>query len=74
MDYRNTEIKPTRLAGYFNEEKTNLSPVFQRGRVWNLKLRRELIKNILRRRPIPAIFLYKDEVSRIPLLGRWGIH
>jgi Protein of unknown function DUF262 len=63
MDYRNTELKLDQLVGYFNEEKINLSPVFQRGRVWNLKLRRELIKNILRRRPIPAIFLYKDEAG-----------
>ncbi len=63
MDYRNTETKLDQLVGYFNEEKINLSPVFQRGRVWNLKMRRELIKNILRHRPIPAIFLYKDEAG-----------
>jgi len=63
MDYRNTELKLDQLVGYFNEEKINLSPVFQRGRVWNLKMRRELVKNIIRRRPIPAIFLYKDEAG-----------
>lgn len=63
MDYRNTELKLDQLVGYFNEEKINLSPVFQRGRVWTLKMRRELVKNILRRRPIPAIFLYKDEAG-----------
>src|SRR5271167_417124 len=63
MDYRNTELKLDQLVSYFNEEKINLSPVFQRGRVWNLKMRRELVKNILRRRPIPAIFLYKDEAG-----------
>jgi hypothetical protein len=63
MDYRNTETKLDQLVGYFNEEKINLSPIFQRGRVWTLKMRRELIKNIIRRRPIPAIFLYKDEAG-----------
>ncbi len=63
MDYVNTETKLDQLVGYFNEEKINLSPVFQRGRVWTLKMRRELIKNIIRRRPIPAIFLYKDEAG-----------
>jgi hypothetical protein len=63
MDYRNTETKLDQLVGYFNEEKINLSPIFQRGRVWTLPLRKELIKNIVRRRPIPAIFLYKDEAG-----------
>jgi len=60
MDYRNTEMKLDQLVGYFNEEKINLSPVFQRGRVWTLLMRKELLKNIVRHRPIPAIFLYKD--------------
>jgi len=61
MDYENTQIKLDALIGYFNEKKINLSPVFQRGRAWNLPMRRELIKNIVRKRPIPAIFLYKEE-------------
>ncbi len=63
MDYRNTETKLDQLVGYFNEEKINLSPIFQRGRVWPVHMRRELVKNIVRRRPIPAIFLYKDEAG-----------
>jgi hypothetical protein len=63
MDYRNTETKLDQLVGYFNEEKINLSPIFQRGRVWNLNTRKELIKNIVNRRPIPAIFLYKDDAG-----------
>lgn len=63
MDYRNTETKLDQLVGYFNEEKINLSPIFQRGRVWPVHMRRELMKNIIRRRPIPAIFLYKDEAG-----------
>ncbi len=63
MDYRNTETKLDQLVGYFNEEKINLSPIFQRGRVWTLPMRKELIKNIVRHRPIPAIFLYKDEAG-----------
>jgi len=63
MDYTNTETKLDQLVGYFNEEKINLSPIFQRNRVWPLKMRRELMKNIVRHRPIPAIFLYKDEAG-----------
>lgn len=61
MYYENTQIKLDALIGYFNERKMNLSPVFQRGRAWSLPMRRELIKNIVRHRPIPAIFLYKEE-------------
>lgn len=63
MDYRNTEMKLDQLVGYFNEEKINLSPIFQRGRVWTLPMRQELVKNIVRHRPIPAVFLYKDEAG-----------
>lgn len=63
MDYRNTETKIDQLVGYFNDRKINLTPIFQRGKVWNVKTRRELVKNIVRRRPIPAIFLYKDEAG-----------
>lgn len=61
MDYENTQIKLDSLIGYFNEGKMNLSPIFQRGRAWTLPMRQELIKNIVRHRPIPAIFLYKEE-------------
>ena len=61
MYYENTQIKLDALIGYFNERKMNLSPVFQRGRAWSLPMRQELIKNIVRHRPIPAIFLYKEE-------------
>lgn len=38
----------------------NLIPLFQRPKVWPLKMRKELIKNIVNGRPIPAIFMYKD--------------
>jgi hypothetical protein len=60
MDYRNTEIKLDTLVSYFNEERVNLNPVFQRGTAWKLADRRELIKNVVLGRPIPAIFVYKD--------------
>ena len=63
MLYENTQIKLDALIGYFNERKINLSPVFQRGRAWKLPMRQELIKNIVRHRPIPAIFLYKEEAD-----------
>jgi hypothetical protein len=60
MNYRNTEMKLDQLVNYFNEEKINLSPAFQRGHVWSLRARRKLIVNVVLGRPIPAIFLYKE--------------
>lgn len=63
MEYKNTELKLEALITYFNEGRINLTPVFQRGRAWKLKMRQALIKNIVRRRPIPAIFIYKKEAD-----------
>jgi hypothetical protein len=60
MDYRNSEIKIDQIISYFNEEKINLIPPFQRGHVWPLRTRQKLIKNMVQGRPIPAIFLYKE--------------
>ncbi len=60
MNYRNSEMKIDQLIGYFNEDKINLSPVFQRGHVWKVPTRRKLVRNIVLGRPIPAIFLYKE--------------
>ena len=60
MDYRNSQTKLETLVQYFNEQRMNLIPLFQRPKVWPLKMRKELIKNIVNGRPIPAIFMYKD--------------
>ena len=60
MIYKNSEMKLDQIISYFNDGKINLSPVFQRGHVWSLKIRRKLIRNIVEGRPIPAIFLYKE--------------
>jgi Protein of unknown function DUF262 len=60
MDYSNSQTKLEILIQYFNEERMNLIPLFQRPKVWPLKMRKELIKNIVNGRPIPAIFMYKD--------------
>ena len=60
MNYKNSEMKIDQLVSYLNENKINLSPAFQRGHVWNLNQRRKLLKNILEKKPIPAIFLYKE--------------
>lgn len=60
MNYKNTELKLNALVSYLNDEKINLSPVFQRGHVWNVAARRSLMKNIVQGRPIPAMFLYKE--------------
>jgi len=53
-------MKLNSLVSYLNDEKINLSPVFQRGHVWKVAARRSLVKNIVQGRPIPAIFLYKE--------------
>jgi hypothetical protein len=60
MNYRNSELKIDALVSYLNEEKINLSPAFQRGHIWTLKWRRALIRNIVKGKPIPAVFLYKE--------------
>ena len=60
MDYSNSQTKLETLVQYFNENRMNLTPIFQRPRVWPIKMRRELVKNIVNGRPIPAIFMYKD--------------
>jgi hypothetical protein len=60
MIYRNSEIKIDQLVSYLNDEKINLNPAFQRGHVWSIGIRRQLLKNIVQGRPIPAIFLYKE--------------
>lgn len=60
MIYRNAELKIEQLVTYLNSRKINLSPVFQRGRVWSPKQRKALLKNIIQKKPIPAIFLYKE--------------
>jgi Protein of unknown function DUF262 len=61
MKYANTEMKIDQIIGYFNDKKISLIPPFQRGSVWKLPLRRKLIENVVKERPIPAIFLYKKE-------------
>ncbi len=60
MIYANREMKVDQLIGYFNAGKISLIPPFQRGSVWRLPMRQRLIANMVNRRPIPAIFLYKD--------------
>jgi cyclophilin family peptidyl-prolyl cis-trans isomerase len=61
MNFVNREMKVDQLVGYINSGKINLIPWFQRGTVWPLTLRKKLLENIVRGRPIPAIFLYKDD-------------
>ena len=53
-------MKLDQLIGYFNGKKINLIPPFQRGHVWKLPDRRRLLENIVKGRPVPAIFLYKQ--------------
>lgn len=61
MKYVNREFKIDQIIGYFNDRKINLIPPFQRGSVWKLPLRKKLLENMVQERPIPAIFLYKQE-------------
>lgn len=60
MKYVNREMKIEEIVSSFNLRKINLIPPFQRGSVWNLKTRRKLMVNMIKERPIPAIFLYKE--------------
>jgi hypothetical protein len=61
MNYEVGKMKLAALAGYFKDGTINLIPPFQRGRVWRPALRKKLLENIVRGKPIPAIFLYKEE-------------
>jgi len=63
MIYKNTEMKIDSFVNYCNEDKINLSPAFQRGHVWTVNDRQKLLKNILNKKPIPAVFLYKEAVG-----------
>ena len=60
MKYQNLDMKIDQFVAYVNSDKINLIPSFQRGHVWNLPTRRRLIANVMKGRPIPAIFLYKE--------------
>lgn len=51
------------LAALYKAGKLNLSPGFQRQSVWSLRDRTKLIDSILRRYPLPAIFLYRRETD-----------
>jgi uncharacterized protein with ParB-like and HNH nuclease domain len=63
VKYQLNQLKIEQLVGYFNDEVIDLTPPFQRGRVWSLKMRQSLLKNILQGKPVPAIFLYKTPVG-----------
>src|SRR4051812_32809208 len=63
MDYASYNLKIDQLVGYINDDKINLIPPFQRGQVWTPVLRKRLIENIVRGKPIPAIFLYREPVG-----------
>lgn len=63
MRYKNIDLKIDQFVQYVNDDKINLIPPFQRGHVWGLKTRQKLIENIVRGKPIPAIFLYKEPTS-----------
>jgi len=60
MHYTNSQMKLDQLIGYFNAKKINLIPHFQRGHVWDMPERKSLLENMVKGRPIPAIFLYKQ--------------
>jgi Protein of unknown function DUF262 len=60
MKFSNKEHTIETLVGFFNHDKINLIPRFQRGTVWKLSDRKKLLINMVKARPIPAIFLYKE--------------
>jgi len=47
------------ILSLIDRKRLNLSPGFQRKSVWNDKDRKKLIDSIIRRYPLPAIFLYR---------------
>lgn len=61
MHYTNSQMKLDQLISYFNGKKISLIPPFQRGRAWKFPARQRLLENMVKGRPIPAIFLYKQE-------------
>ncbi len=63
VKFQLNQLKIENLAAYFNDSVIDLTPPFQRGRVWPLKMRQALLNNILRGKPVPAIFLYKAQVG-----------
>jgi hypothetical protein len=63
MKYQISQMKLEVLVQYFKDNAINLTPAFQRGRVWTLKMRKSLVKNILQGKPVPAIFLYKEAIG-----------
>lgn len=48
------------LVSDLNNDKISLIPPFQRGHAWSLPMRRKLMQTIIKGRPIPAIFIYKE--------------
>lgn len=60
MKYLITQMKLEVLIQYLTSNTINLTPAFQRGRVWKPGDRQSLLRNILQGKPIPAIFLYKE--------------
>lgn len=63
VKFQLNQLKIENLAGYFKDQVIDLTPPFQRGRVWTLKMRQSLLKNILQGKPVPAIFMYKTRVG-----------
>jgi len=63
MKYLITQMKLEVLIQYLTTNTINLTPAFQRGRVWKPGDRQSLLKNILQGKPIPAIFLYKEALG-----------
>src|SRR5580700_7740885 len=60
MNYDTSHLKVDQFVGYLNDGKINLIPSFQRGHVWSPSTRRRLIQNMVQRKPIPAVFLYRE--------------
>jgi hypothetical protein len=63
MKYQITQWKLEVLMQYLTSNSINLTPAFQRGRVWKPKDRQSLLKNIVAGKPIPAVFLYKEAIG-----------
>jgi hypothetical protein len=63
ISYTTSSREVHELVNLYQNGKLNLSPGFQRQSVWSQRDRMKLIDSILRRYPLPAIFLYRRETE-----------
>jgi len=61
MEYKIEEWYIKNLLDYYEKDKLNLSPPYQRNEIWSLKDQQSLIKSIKNNWPIPNFFVLSKE-------------